>query len=153
NNFNRFIRFRFIDCLIKFIQSVCIQSVSRFRAIKCKIKDILVNIYFNIFILNSHILPPSYSHKIHYRIFYPNVQLSHILLTVDKDGIFLLMLHKDIPYFLIWNLVLASLLSLMAPLDDSSLVSRSEEHTSELQSRFDLVCRLLLEKKNIIINY
>src|SRR5438067_4063529 len=26
---------------------------------------------------------------------------------------------------------------------------RSEEHTSELQSRFDLVCRLLLEKKNL----
>src|SRR5207249_5022523 len=26
-------------------------------------------------------------------------------------------------------------------------VQRSEEHTSELQSRFDLVCRLLLEKK------
>src|SRR5699024_11477361 len=26
-------------------------------------------------------------------------------------------------------------------------VGRSEEHTSELQSRFDLVCRLLLEKK------
>src|SRR5699024_6544321 len=25
---------------------------------------------------------------------------------------------------------------------------RSEEHTSELQSRFDLVCRLLLEQKN-----
>src|SRR5207249_6891994 len=29
---------------------------------------------------------------------------------------------------------------------------RSEEHTSELQSRFDLVCRLLLEKKKIITN-
>src|SRR5438105_8808706 len=27
--------------------------------------------------------------------------------------------------------------------------SRSEEHTSELQSRVDLVCRLLLEKKNV----
>src|SRR5215207_3228744 len=26
---------------------------------------------------------------------------------------------------------------------------RSEEHTSELQSRVDLVCRLLLEKKNV----
>src|SRR5207249_11427766 len=26
-------------------------------------------------------------------------------------------------------------------------MKRSEEHTSELQSRFDLVCRLLLEKK------
>src|SRR5207249_9899581 len=28
-----------------------------------------------------------------------------------------------------------------------TLRPRSEEHTSELQSRFDLVCRLLLEKK------
>src|SRR5699024_12835314 len=28
-----------------------------------------------------------------------------------------------------------------------SHVDRSEEHTSDLQSRFDLVCRLLLEKK------
>src|SRR5207249_10158579 len=30
---------------------------------------------------------------------------------------------------------------------DYRIVTRSEEHTSELQSRFDLVCRLLLEKK------
>src|SRR5438067_2907586 len=30
---------------------------------------------------------------------------------------------------------------------------RSEEHTSELQSRFDLVCRLLLEKKKKKRNY
>src|SRR5207249_5932852 len=30
--------------------------------------------------------------------------------------------------------------------------ARSEEHTSELQSRFDLVCRLLLEKKKKIKN-
>src|SRR5690349_22525213 len=29
-----------------------------------------------------------------------------------------------------------------------SCLARSEEHTSELQSRRDLVCRLLLEKKN-----
>src|SRR5699024_12317083 len=32
---------------------------------------------------------------------------------------------------------------------DVSEQDRSEEHTSELQSRFDLVCRLLLEKKKI----
>src|SRR5699024_12797484 len=32
-----------------------------------------------------------------------------------------------------------------------SLSFRSEEHTSELQSRFDLVCRLLLEKKKTLI--
>src|SRR5690349_23886841 len=31
--------------------------------------------------------------------------------------------------------------------DSPSTTSRSEEHTSELQSRRDLVCRLLLEKK------
>src|SRR5207249_9403133 len=36
----------------------------------------------------------------------------------------------------------ATLLPLLPP------SKRSEEHTSELQSRFDLVCRLLLEKKN-----
>src|SRR5690606_41470069 len=38
-----------------------------------------------------------------------------------------------------------------APLQDARLVTqltpRSEEHTSELQSRENLVCRLLLEKK------
>src|SRR2546428_3292881 len=30
---------------------------------------------------------------------------------------------------------------------------RSEEHTSELQSRSDLVCRLLLEKKKILTRF
>src|SRR5260370_29625932 len=30
---------------------------------------------------------------------------------------------------------------------------RSEEHTSELQSHLNLVCRLLLEKKKLIINH
>src|SRR5205807_5726873 len=34
-------------------------------------------------------------------------------------------------------------------LDPDELVDRSEEHTSELQSPCNLVCRLLLEKKKI----
>src|SRR6266436_4198260 len=40
-----------------------------------------------------------------------------------------------------------------------SIISRSEEHTSELQSRLHLVCRLLLEKKkkkkkkNAVMNF
>src|SRR5699024_11625749 len=38
--------------------------------------------------------------------------------------------------------VLASML-----IPGTVIAQRSEEHTSELQSRFDLVCRLLLEKK------
>src|SRR6266571_7895571 len=37
---------------------------------------------------------------------------------------------------------------LVAPRSDSSQAARSEEHTSELQSHVNLVCRLLLEKKN-----
>src|SRR5438067_3570025 len=37
--------------------------------------------------------------------------------------------------------------SLVGMLKRPARRSRSEEHTSELQSRFDLVCRLLLEKK------
>src|SRR3712207_8866186 len=35
----------------------------------------------------------------------------------------------------------------------SGLFLRSEEHTSELQSRQYLVCRLLLEKKKTLIEY
>src|SRR3712207_7171555 len=37
--------------------------------------------------------------------------------------------------------------------DGDELQDRSEEHTSELQSRQYLVCRLLLEKKKHIIQY
>src|SRR5207249_10074377 len=48
---------------------------------------------------------------------------------------------------------LPSFAQALAPLGSNALTGlwralRSEEHTSELQSRFDLVCRLLLEKKN-----
>src|SRR5438477_10086817 len=42
--------------------------------------------------------------------------------------------HLDVAFARIWTL------------DDAT--SRSEEHTSELQSHVNLVCRLLLEKKN-----
>src|SRR5690606_41884611 len=42
-----------------------------------------------------------------------------------------------------WSVICAATLLTSAPL----LIGRSEEHTSELQSRENLVCRLLLEKK------
>src|SRR5207248_4103286 len=35
--------------------------------------------------------------------------------------------------------------------DNVPIIWRSEEHTSELQSPYDLVCRLLLEKKNSLL--
>src|SRR5438105_12853886 len=43
-------------------------------------------------------------------------------------------------------------LAQLAGRDAADRVHRSEEHTSELQSRVDLVCRLLLEKKKKKIN-
>src|SRR5699024_12508280 len=42
---------------------------------------------------------------------------------------------------------LASLINIINEKRKEHILTRSEEHTSELQSRFDLVCRLLLEKK------
>src|SRR5689334_23685458 len=45
----------------------------------------------------------------------------------------------------------ARYVEILANLLSGEGVDRSEEHTSELQSQFHLVCRLLLEKKNIIL--
>src|SRR5688572_31565445 len=42
--------------------------------------------------------------------------------------------------------------SAMPQADDTNANQRSEEHTSELQSQSNLVCRLLLEKKNKTTN-
>src|SRR5690625_6872904 len=51
-----------------------------------------------------------------------------------------------------WARSTASKVSVSVPiwltLTSSALAARSEEHTSELQSRGHIVCRLLLEKKN-----
>src|SRR5690606_42059475 len=44
-----------------------------------------------------------------------------------------------------WSLALATVVFSLATVGAST--ARSEEHTSELQSRENLVCRLLLEKK------
>src|SRR5438034_5817095 len=44
--------------------------------------------------------------------------------------------------------VVQDYLAKIVPTVPVAAVTRSEEHTSELQSHSDLVCRLLLEKKN-----
>src|SRR5699024_12237004 len=46
-----------------------------------------------------------------------------------------------------WSDLVGRLTSRGTEQSDAVYARRSEEHTSELQSRFDLVCRLLLEKK------
>src|SRR5699024_11300002 len=50
--------------------------------------------------------------------------------------------HLYPPLFIIYSSISQKVCS-----NYNAWLSRSEEHTSELQSRFDLVCRLLLDKK------
>src|SRR5437867_7572429 len=45
----------------------------------------------------------------------------------------------------------ALVVSVSKGLEPERLTTRSEEHTSELQSPYDLVCRLLLEKNKIAV--
>src|SRR5256884_2147721 len=56
--------------------------------------------------------------------------------TVDASLVGLFLIRSHSLYFKISGLVVAA-----------AALARSEEHTSELQSRLHLVCRLLLEKK------
>src|SRR5699024_12125657 len=57
---------------------------------------------------------------------------------------------SDLYVHLVWNIMMSvkKTSSMVQKLSRRITSLRSEEHTSELQSRFDLVCRLLLEKKN-----
>src|SRR5699024_3482683 len=60
-------------------------------------------------------------------------------------------LHIHAPYLLPSRVGVADTIVPVAPgqiIDVEYRAPRSEEHTSELQSRFDRVCRLLREKKN-----
>src|SRR5438034_7407634 len=78
---------------------------------------------------------------------------------VASTEIYTLSLHDALPIFMgeATNPGSNEVLSLKLPAGDyylavvdaaSAPTRRSEEHTSELQSHSDLVCRLLLEKKN-----
>src|SRR5699024_12402970 len=70
-----------------------------------------------------------------------------IYVTYKKPDFWALTFENDIPFYYI-ALVIMLLMVLVTYLFTKSktgyYLSRSEEHTSELQSRFDLVCRLLL---------
>src|SRR5699024_12797714 len=65
----------------------------------------------------------------------------HYALPISRPRLRLSRLPRPIPS----RAILARFWARVARTSLESL--RSEEHTSELQSRFDLVCRLLLEKK------
>src|SRR5699024_12327675 len=64
-------------------------------------------------------------------------------LSLDGENVVISQEKKEVGRFPLHTL--ESILCFSYP--GASPALRSEEHTSELQSRFDLVCRLLLEKK------
>src|SRR5207249_11832042 len=96
-----------------------------------------------------------------------HVSLSFFIHDPPPTQLYTLSLHDALPIYLLFALDNDPLLvelgvppgsaairvQLPAPVAEPSDeylavdYGRSEEHTSELQSRFDLVCRLLLEKK------
>src|SRR5699024_12048192 len=76
-----------------------------------------------------------------------------LAVTTVKDPGYLAISYNESTGNLVGNLI--DILRAAAPIAMISVgmclviatAGRSEEHTSELQSRFDIVCRLLLEKK------
>src|SRR5699024_11736331 len=79
-------------------------------------------------------------------LFKKKIEYEGFEMQIDiEEDLYMKMDENQIKQVLI-NLILNSIESM----SDKENKSRSEEHTSELQSRFDLVCRLLLEKKKVI---
>src|SRR2546427_575578 len=62
--------------------------------------------------------------------------------------IYTLSLHDALPIYSLLRPYIACIRSACSVFVGSPVDGRSEEHTSELQSQSNLVCRLLLEKKN-----
>src|SRR2546427_7766771 len=61
--------------------------------------------------------------------------------------IYTLSLHDALPIYSVQNFGSSRDILIRMPLKPGQNNARSEEHTSELQSQSNLVCRLLLEKK------
>src|SRR5699024_12809043 len=100
----------------------------------------------------THLLNP-YQHHIYV---HPSMspQLPHPLSPVSSlyndpptTYIFSLSLHDALPISVSFVHIRFHYIVFFHDMQSTASI-RSEEHTSELQSRFDLVCRLLLEKKN-----
>src|SRR5260370_23852630 len=82
---------------------------------------------------------------------FPYTTLFRSLLAVPGLAISLLLVAAVVHWGLCFPWLLALLLGAMvSPTDPVAVLSRSEEHTSELQSHFNIVCRLLLEKQNAV---
>src|SRR5205085_12298555 len=107
----------------------------------------LVVLYFALHLRDLHSFPTRRSSDLRY--------LSSGVMAIPAGSLPTGMVHLTVCVFrsmaLIWSLpcwvTKASVLAALKAIWLGSLASRSEEHTSELQSQSNLVCRLLLEKK------
>src|SRR5690625_6510779 len=81
---------------------------------------------------------------------FPTRNLLIVSLSFSIVGVFVAAISPNFPVLLSGRVIQAVGTGLIIPLLFHSvlILFRSEEHTSELQSRGHLVCRLLLEKKN-----
>src|SRR5437867_4818286 len=82
----------------------------------------------------------SYTHPFRRLFFFPR--------GPAHTQIYTLSLHDALPISACWRIPSCSDRTVTPTGACRSATTRSEEHTSELQSPYDLVCRLLLEKKN-----
>src|SRR5207237_10451835 len=101
-------------------------------------------------IFSSLLLPCLLSFSPHRPLFLPPYFSFFFFSATSTSDIYTLSLHDALPIFFVSSIVSPSLddtiTSRRVFLKPKGL-SRSEEHTSELQSHLNLVCRLLLEKK------
>src|SRR5687767_15642983 len=81
---------------------------------------------------------------------YTTLFRSHVENNQEEDASSTLKYRRDSPIDFLKYLFRFLLIGII---DTFMYFFRSEEHTSELQSLAYLVCRLLLEKKNILITY
>src|SRR5699024_12859718 len=100
----------------------------------------------------------SFDHRLAFSVFpRPYLSLSFFFIDTTTSALYTLPLHDALPICVEPDPRGVPSLPPQVPRTPRSIqvqgarrrvhVLRSEEHTSELQSRFDLVCRLLLEKK------
>src|SRR5699024_11340484 len=102
--------------------------------------------------IHSHIFSIFFfqSHRQHLEIHsFPTRRSSDLPIKIDAIFLILLAPVDGIMYTSSIPILLAmAFIYIKSVMPSVIRFIRSEEHTSELQSRFDLVCRLLLEKKN-----
>src|SRR5699024_11812332 len=92
--------------------------------------------------------PPPFAYTTLLRSFEASGSGFTATITLDRENLVFFSVPYDEGFTATVNGVETEIEYVSTPLTVAVKPSRSEEHTSELQSRFDLVCRLLLAKNN-----